>query len=257
LKIEIAHVALSADISGSGPPIVLLHSLLSDKGSFDRIIGPLARDSRVIVLDLPGFGESSPIAGGLDEIADRVAVAVEELARGHKPIILGNGFGGFIALQVAISHPGIASRLVLADCGAAFTEPGRQAFRAMAAAAAEKGLGAIVETAMRRLFSVAFQMQNPALMADRQAAFLRTDAATFQTACHALARLDLRGELNRVAIPVLVLVGENDEATPPPMSVELAALLPDSRLVILPGCAHVPQLQDPEAFLEAIADFIR
>jgi 3-oxoadipate enol-lactonase len=55
---------------------------------------------------------------------------------------------------------------------------------------------------------------------------------------------------------VLVLVGEHDEATPPPMSHELAAGLPDARLKIIPGCAHVPQLQAPEIFLEAIGSFL-
>ena len=55
-------------------------------------------------------------------------------------IVLGNGYGGFVALQMAIRHPGIASKLVLADCGAAFSEPGREAFRNMAAASMAKGL---------------------------------------------------------------------------------------------------------------------
>jgi 3-oxoadipate enol-lactonase len=57
-------------------------------------------------------------------------------------------------------------------------------------------------------------------------------------------------------VPVLVLVGEHDEATPPPMSHELAAGLPNARLKVLAGCAHVPQLQAPEAFLDAIGDFL-
>jgi 3-oxoadipate enol-lactonase len=57
-------------------------------------------------------------------------------------------------------------------------------------------------------------------------------------------------------MPVLVLVGEHDEATPPPMSHELAALLPNARLKVLAGCAHVPQLQAPEVFLDAIGDFL-
>ena len=56
--------------------------------------------------------------------------------------------------------------------------------------------------------------------------------------------------------PVLVLVGEHDEATPPPMSRELAASLPDARLKIIAGCAHVPQMQSPDAFLDAIGDFL-
>ena len=75
-------------------------------------------------------------------------------------------------------------------------------------------------------------------------------------ACDALASLDLRDEVAKVKVPVLVLVGEQDEATPPAMSHELAAVLPDARLKIIPGCAHVPQLQAPEIFLEMIADFL-
>ena len=58
-------------------------------------------------------------------------------------------------------------------------------------------------------------------------------------------------------MPVLVLVGDQDEATPPPMSEELNALLPDSRLTVLKGCAHVPPLQAPDAFLDAISGFLK
>ena len=57
-------------------------------------------------------------------------------------------------------------------------------------------------------------------------------------------------------MPVLVLVGEHDEATPPPMSHELAAGLPTRHLQVIPGCAHVPQLQSPRMFLDVIGDFL-
>ena len=126
----------------------------------------------------------------------------------------------------------------------------------MAAAAKANGLSAITDVAMRRLFAPEFQSAHPDLMADRREAFLRTDPDVLQAACHALAELDLRPELSRVRIPVLVLVGEHDEATPPPMSHELAALLPNAQLKVIPGCAHVPQLQAPELFLETIGDFL-
>jgi 3-oxoadipate enol-lactonase len=109
---------------------------------------------------------------------------------------------------------------------------------------------------MRRLFAPEFQAQHPDLMRDRREAFLSTDPDVFRAACMALAELDLRPELERVKVPVLVLVGEHDEATPPPMSRELEALLPNARLKIIPGCAHVPQLQSPELFLDAIGDFL-
>lgn len=190
------------------------------------------------------------------EIADRVAQAVRQVSKAEKPVILGNGFGGFIALQMAIRHPDCLDRLILADAGAMFSEAGRQAFRNMAQAALAKGLEGIADTAMHRLFSPEFQAENPIMMAERRAAFLRTDPDIFQIACAALAELDLRQDARHMKIPTLVMVGEHDEATPPPMSIELASLLPNARLVILPGCAHVPQLQKPDVFLTAISDFI-
>ena len=94
-------------------------------------------------------------------------------------------------------------------------------------------------------------------MRDRREAFLRTDPEVFRAACAQLAELDLRPELSKVRVPVLVMVGEHDEATPPAMSQELVALLPNARLKIIPGCAHVPlQLQSPKIFAEMIADFL-
>ena len=247
---------VNAAVSGKGPPLFLFHSLLSDRASFDAIVPHLSRAFRVIVPELPGFGASQAVAGGLAAVADRMAEMVRDAAAGEDAIVLGNGYGGFVALQMAIRHPGIAAKLILADCGAAFSEPGRQAFRNMSAAAGAKGLAAITDVAMRRLFAPEFQAQHPDLMQDRREAFLRTDANVFRAACDALASLDLRPEVAKVKVPVLVLVGEHDEATPPPMSHELAGLLPKAHLKIIPGCAHVPQLQAPQAFLEAIGDFL-
>lgn len=246
---------LSARVGGSGPPIVLFHSLLADQTSFDAIADPLATTHGVVILSLPGFGESDFVGAALEQIADHIAAGIAALGL-QKPILLGNGFGGFVALLTAIRHPALASRLVLADCGAAFSEPGRAAFRGMSAAVKEKGLAAIADVAMRRLFAPDFQQRNPALVEERKKRFLAVDVQTFHAACLALASLDLRAQLASVKMPVLVLVGEQDEATPPAMSRELAAGLADARLIELPGLAHVPQLQAPEVFMAAIRPFI-
>lgn len=256
ISVEVAGKQLAARVAGNGAPIVLLHSLLADQSSFDRIVQPLAATHQVVVLSLPGFGASDSAGSELAGIADHIAAGIGEMKLKQPPILLGNGYGGFIALLAAIRHPGIASRLVLADCGACFSEPGRAAFRGMSAAAKEKGLGAIADVAMRRLFAPEFQQRNAALVEERKQRFLAVDSATFHGACDALATLDLRDQLKSVTVPVLVLVGEQDEATPPPMSRELAAGLPDARLVELPGLAHVPQLQAPEVFMAAIRPFI-
>jgi 3-oxoadipate enol-lactonase len=247
---------VNAAEAGQGTPLFLFHSLLSDRASFEGIVPELAKSFRVIVPELPGFGRSQVVNGGLGAIADRMAEAVRDAAPGGDAIVLGNGYGGFVALQMAIRHGAIAQRFIFADCGAAFTEPGREAFRNMAAAAKARGLAAITDVAMRRLFAPEFQADHPELMADRRAAFLKTDVGVFRGACAQLAELDLRRELNKVQVPALVVVGEQDEATPPEMSHELAKGLPEAHLKVIAGCAHVPQLQAPRVFLEAISDFL-
>jgi 3-oxoadipate enol-lactonase len=253
----LANGTVNVSESGNGPLIVLFHSLLADRASFDRITPSLSKSFRVVVPELPGFGKSQAVTGGLEAVADRMADAIRDYAQYGDALVLGNGYGGFVALQMAIRHPNLLKKLVLADCGACFSEPGRQAFRNMASAVKAKGLSAITDVAMRRLFAPEFQEKNPELMRERREAFLQTDETVFQSACEALASLDLRPKLDKMKVPTFVLVGEQDEATPPPMSHELAAQLPNAKLRILGGCAHVPQLQDPEAFLAAIERFIR
>ncbi|MGJ7916110.1 alpha/beta fold hydrolase [Massilia sp. LXY-6] len=256
IRVSCAGGTVAARVGGQGTPVVLFHSLLADDTSFDGIAGALAQTHRVVILNLPGFGASDRVDGGLEQAADRVAAAIQAMDLGQPPILLGNGYGGFAALMTAIRHPGIASRLVLADCGAAFSEPGRAAFRGMSANAREKGLAGISDVAMRRLFSPSYQAEHPELIEERRQRFLAVDPETFHAACAALASLDVRDKLAQVTVPALVLVGEHDEATPPPMSQELTAGLPKAQLRILAGCAHVPQLQEPLQFLDAIRDFI-
>src|SRR3978361_1106098 len=179
----LAQGTVNAAQSGKGPPLFLFHSLLSDRASFDAIAPELAKSFRVIVPELPGFGGSQAVTGGLAAIAHRMAEAGEGAAGGGEAIVLGNAYGGFVALQMAIRHPGIAGKFILADCGAAFSEAGREAFRNMAAASRAKGLAAITDVAMRRLFAPDFQGKHPDLMRDRREAFLNTDADVFRAAC--------------------------------------------------------------------------
>lgn len=246
---------VEAEIHGAGPTLVLFHSLLADRTSWDGIVPALATQFQVVVPALPGFGTSEPTDGSLESVADRMAEALRDLP---KPIsLIGNGYGGFAALLMVIRHPMLVSDLILADAGACFSEPGRNAFRAMAMAAAAKGLEAIADTAMRRLFAPDFHAANPTLVAQRRDIFLQSNPEVIINACHALATMDLRPNLLSVAIPVLALVGSQDEATPPDMSRELADLLPDGKLTILENLAHVPQLQAPDQFLKAAMPFLK
>ena len=96
--------AESGKATGKGRALFLFHSLLSDRASFDAIVPKLSQSFRVIVPELPGFGGSNAVSGGLADVADRMAQAVTEAVGGDQAIVLGNGYGGFVALQMAIRH---------------------------------------------------------------------------------------------------------------------------------------------------------
>ncbi|HQT77454.1 MAG TPA: alpha/beta fold hydrolase [Rhodopila sp.] len=239
-----------------GMAVVLLHSLLADAGSWSALADQLAGSIRLIVPNLPGFGGSEPVLGGLPAIAGAVADAIRTRQPGRAVAVVGNGFGGFVALRLALDHPDLVSRLVLIGTGARFSDPGRAAFTGMRTRAASAGLAAIAETAMARLFQPDFAARNPEMIGERRAAFLRTDPAMFTAACAALESLDISAEAGRIACPTLILAGAEDQATPPAMAEGLAALIPGAQLQILDGLAHVPQMQDPARIAQAMTVFL-
>src|SRR2546423_10462555 len=92
--VEASGAQFEIEQTGRGPDFVLLHSLLTDPGSFARIVPALSRGRRVTLVSLPGFGRSSPAGPSIEDSADRVAVLVATL--GGKPDVLGNGYGGVV-----------------------------------------------------------------------------------------------------------------------------------------------------------------
>jgi pimeloyl-ACP methyl ester carboxylesterase len=240
--------------SGSGPDLVLLHSLLTDPGSFSAIVPAFSRSRRVTLVSLPGFGRSTPAGPSIEDSADRLAHLLSTL--GEKPDVLGNGYGGSIAVALAARHGAKLGKLVLADTAAAFPEAGRAPFRAMAEAVERNGMAAIVAVAVRRIFPESYLAAHPGAIAERTEVLLRANPANFAAACRALTKLDLRPELPRIRNPTLVVVGTLDAATPPVLSRELVSGIPGATLVEMPTCGHCPPLQQPAEFVAAVEPFL-
>lgn len=239
---------------GSGPPIALFHSLLTDRTAFDPVLDALP--GRALLFDLPGFGATAPETD-LDGFADAMAAAIGTVCEGQTPVtVVGNGLGAFVALGVATRHPELVGRLLLVGCGATFPEEARPAFANMARLVEEGSMDAVTPVALRRIFTEEYLEGHPEAAAERGEVLARADPAAFVKACMALQSVDFTEAAQIVDVPVLIVVGDRDAATPPEMALELDRLLPDSRLVTLNGIAHAPQLQDPSGFLAAVADFL-
>lgn len=247
---------LDIEITGGGRDLVLLHSLLSDRSSFDLIAPRLSGRRRLIAANLPGFGASPAAAGGIAAYADRVAGMFAELELPPGTDVLGNGLGSFVTLSLAARHGALPGRLVLVGAVTEFPPAGKDTFAAMAERVDRDGMASVADIAIRRMFPEDFIAANPEFAADRAAVLKGFDAGVFASACRALAALDLTPELANIGNPTLVVVGTEDGATPPALAHELAGRMADARVVEMPGMGHCPHMQDPDAFIAAISGFL-
>jgi 3-oxoadipate enol-lactonase len=243
---------LTAVQEGEGPDLVVLHSLLTDRRAFDAVLPRLAQTHRVTLFNLPGFHGSKPVEARLDAYVSRIREGFDTFGIKPGATLLGNGFGGTLALAFALGHGERLGRLVICDAAAGFPEAGKQAFRVMAAKVAEAGLGAIAEIAANRVFHSAYLAKHPNAIEERKAALLAIDPSAFEAACRILVDADLLPRLANVKVPTLVICGELDQATPPALNRAIVEAVPGARYVELPGCGHCPPLEQPDAFLNAL-----
>ncbi|HKY49079.1 MAG TPA: alpha/beta fold hydrolase [Acidimicrobiia bacterium] len=244
---------LSVESIGEGPDLILLHSLLTDKDAFDPIIPLLSERWRITKVGLPGFDGSTRCEANIDAFADSIGALLE--AEGFDPdttTLLGNGFGGFVALGTAVRHGDLFDRMVLIGCGTGFSPEAARVFETMSSKVAGEGMASIVDIALGRIFTGAYLADHPGEAEARRQVLLKTDPESFIIAARALQSVDYSAEAATVQNPTLIVVGSEDQATPPAMGEDLARRMPSATFRLLPGLAHAPQLQDPAALVEAI-----
>ena len=255
--LELDGLRVECDRTGSGPDLVCLHSLLTDLTVFDRVLPQLAATRRVTRFNLPGFGRSDAVA--LESVADHADYVARAMRAFEVPAgaaVFGNGFGAFVAAELAIRHGATFGRLVLADVVAAFPEPARAPFRLMAEKVRAGGMRAVLDTAIGRMFPPEFAARNADVVAARKDALAAVAPECFTRACLALAALDLTPRLGSIRNRTLVLCGSLDQTTPPALARALAEGIPGAHYREIPGSGHCPMLEQPDAFVRFLAEFL-
>ncbi|MCY3785694.1 MAG: alpha/beta fold hydrolase [bacterium] len=251
---------LRIDREGSGPPLVLVHSLLTDARAFDLVAPRLSSRFALHRVWLPGFGGSEPLAdrsSTLFDVAESVRRSLQEAGvTGDGVAVLGNGFGSFVCVALAAAHGHLFGPLIVANGGAAFSPERRAAFTTMSDLVSDSGMGAVVEVAVRRIFTGEYLEAHPTAVEERRAVLLEIDPGSFAASCRALRDMDLRPHLGAIDNPTLVISGAADTTTPPEMGDELAASLCDAEFVVLEHCGHCPPLERPTAFCDAVEDYL-
>ena len=238
---------------GAGAPLLLIHSLLTELTVFDVMLPRLTKERRVTRINLPGFGASAPVElSSVAAHADHVARVMDVLELPKNCTVFGNGFGAFVALELAIRHGSRFGRLLVADTLAAFPEPARAPFRGMAAKVSAEGMKGVLDTAIGRMFPPAFAERHPDVIAARKAALAKVDPQCFARACLGLAALDLSAKVPGIKNPTLVMCGALDQTTPPALAKELAQKIPGARYEEIADSGHCPMLEQPEVLAAKI-----
>src|SRR6476659_9132360 len=212
--------ALTAVRTGKGSDLVVLHSLLADRHTFDPVLPALAARHRVTLFNLPGFHGAQPaILALMDAYLAVIEDGFDEFGIGKDAVLIGNGFGGTVALAFALAHPERISKLVVSDAAAGFPPEGREAFAVMAEKVADGGLGSIAEIAAKRVFSPAYLAAHPEKI----------------EACKILQEADLVPMLHHMKVPTLVVCGEFDQATPPALNKQIVDKISGAKYIELPG----------------------
>ncbi|MFE7204072.1 3-oxoadipate enol-lactonase [Pseudonocardia alni] len=248
---------LHHDLHGpeDAPALVFGPSLGTDLGLFDAQVAALSGEYRVIRFDLRGHGGSEVPPGPytIGALAEDVIALLDSLAV-DRFSYCGVSIGGAIGQWLGIHHGDRMDGLIICASAARFADP--EGWPVRAAKVRAEGTEFLVPSRTGAWFTAEFAEREPA-EAQRLLAMLRsTPAEGYAGCCEAIGAYDVRDRLRDIAVPTLVIAGEEDPATPPDMCREIADGIPGARFRIVPGASHLLNAEKPEIANPAIAEHL-
>jgi 3-oxoadipate enol-lactonase len=237
---------------GAAIPIIFLHGVGSDKSVWARQIEHFGRDRRALAFDYPGYGESSFADGATrDDYAAAILSAMDALGI-ERAYVCGLSLGGVIAIAMHAAAADRCASLILADSFAVHPDGAGITERSLAASRA----GSMRDFAEARADFLLAAPIDPAVRAEVVETMAAIDPAAYRLGVEAVWMADQRDRAAAIRVPTLVLCGTEDRPTPPALSAELAALVPGSRIAMIPGAGHLTNLERPAEFNQAVDDFL-
>jgi 3-oxoadipate enol-lactonase len=255
-----ARGTISFDDVGAGLPVVLLHAFPLSRVMWASQLAALQDSYRVIAPDLRGFGGSAGFTEtpSLDRMADDVAELLDELKIRERVVLGGLSMGGYTALAFARRHADRLRGLILADTKAEADDAEGKANRDRLIAFAAQHTGRdVLEQMLAKLVDPATMAKHAEVVESlRQIAASQTSAGIIGALQAMRDRPDSGPSLAAIAVPTLVIVGEQDTLTPPSLAESLAARIRSAKLVRIAGAGHVSNMEKPTEFNAAVRAFL-
>ena len=252
---------------GRGPAVVLLHGFTGSGQGMAEIAQLLQQDYETLALDLPGHGRSADLVradtDGFDECVDDLVATLE--SAGHRQAHwLGYSMGARLALGCAVRHPGSVASLVLLGGRAGIADPTERAARcredaALAARIESVGVEAFVDEWLAQPMFASLRKRGARFLAEQRRQRVSNSARGLADSLRRLgpgAQPPLFDALPSVAVPVLLVAGALDRKFVA-LAHDLAGWLPHAEICEIGDAGHAAHLEQPEAFVRAVRDFLR
>lgn len=247
------HVELDGE--AGAPALLLSNSLGTNLSMWDPQVAEWARHFRVVRYDSRGHGRSTstdkPYSMAL--LAEDALAILDQLGidRAH---FCGLSKGGMVGQWLATHHGARLNRVVLANTGARMGPP--DLWNTRIRAVRQDGMAGLVQPTLERWFSKDFRERDAATVAKVSEMLRTTPPLGYACCCAAIRDMDQREPIRAIRNPVLVVIGRQDPATPPPAGHLIADTIPGARRVEL-DAAHLSNLEQPAAFTRAVLDFLK
>lgn len=259
---QVNGVELYYEKEGQGHPLLLISGLGLSSLAWTTVLPQLTEQFTCITVDNRGTGRSETPPGpySIDEMADDIAGLIEHLDMGPIPVV-GWSLGGSVLQSLLINHGELVDRAVLLNAFPSYTRL-QHAWLDAGLMLRRQGLDA----ASVGMSGMAWSF-TPRLLSDHGAAAAQAELAAqapyptslegFEAQAAGLRIYDSRADLPKVDSPVLVLVGAEDVLTPVAQAVEIAELIPQARLTVLPRGGHAMVLEYPTDTLTALTEYLQ
>lgn len=260
MYIEIDHIRLAYDERGAGIPLLFLHGYPLNRHIWAPQLEGLADIARVFTLDMRGHGESSAVAGPylMDVLADDCNRFLDQLGIIQPIVLCGLSMGGYVSMAFCRRYPQRLAGLILTATRHTADSPEVKANRDKTSEQAKtQGVKSIVDTMLPKLLSPKTYTQNPALVEQvRQIMESTSLEGVLGDLAGLKDRPDSTETLAGLKIPALIIHGKDDQIVPLEATRSMHALLPHARLEILPDAGHLPNLEQPALFNQAVRHFL-
>ncbi len=257
MKINANGIDINYSVEGEGPWVTLSHSLACDLRMWDEEAKRLSKRYKVLRYDTRGHGKTSAPAGAytLELLAEDLHAMLQALGV-QSTHFVGLSMGGMIGQTYALKYPGMFNSLALCDTTSRYPAEAAGVWVDRIKTVESQGMEPLVTSTLERWFTASFREKRPEVV-EKVAQMIRgTPVPGYAGCCHAIPKINLTARLNEIRCPSIVIVGKDDPGTPVAMAEDIHRALPGSKLVIIPDAAHLSNLEQPDAFNQALGDFI-